>query len=129
MATSREPTTAATAGKSISETWNATGPATEALVNATSRWGVVTLAALLDGPVRFSALRREIGGISDRMLSQTLRLFEIDGLVSRNVLSEIPPHVEYCLTPSGVPIATRTAELIAAIRDQLPAILESRSRH
>ena len=129
MATSREPVTAAPAGASIAETWNAAGSATDALINATSRWGVVTLAVLLDGPVRFSALRREIGGISDRMLSQTLRLFEIDGLVNRNVLSEIPPHVEYCLTPSGVPVAMKAAELIAAIHGQLPAILQSRSRH
>lgn len=116
-------------GESISQTWTAGGPGREALITATSRWGVVTLASLLAGPMRFSALRREIGGISDRMLSQTLRLFEIDGLVERMVLSEIPPHVEYRLTPCGVPIASKMAELIAAIHEQLPFILESRSRH
>jgi len=129
MAKSRRATISAPTGEAIADTWNATGSAREALINATSRWGVLTLAALLDGPLRFAALRRAIGGISDRMLSQTLQLFEIDGLVEREVLSQIPPHVEYRLTPSGEPIATKMAELIAAIHDQLPAILESRSRH
>ena len=64
------------------------------------RWSVMVIYALRDGAVRFNALKRELG-ISQRMLSLTLRNLERDGLVLRHHFPEIPPRVEYELTPLG----------------------------
>lgn len=65
------------------------------------RWTAMIICALSDGPKRYSELRREIGGVSHKMLSQTLRSLEGDGLVQRTVYPLIPPKVEYRLTPLG----------------------------
>lgn len=65
------------------------------------RWTVLIVAALEDGPQRFSHLLRTVEGISQKMLTQTLRALEADGLVLRTVHAEIPPRVEYELTPLG----------------------------
>jgi DNA-binding HxlR family transcriptional regulator len=65
------------------------------------KWSVMVVAKLRNGPVRFNALKREIGGISQRMLTLTLRNLERDGLVIRTLYPEIPPRVEYKLTPLG----------------------------
>jgi DNA-binding HxlR family transcriptional regulator len=65
------------------------------------RWTVLIVGALDDGPQRFSALAARVGGISQKMLTQTLRSLERDGLVTRTVYAEVPPRVEYELTPLG----------------------------
>ncbi len=65
------------------------------------KWSVMVVGQLDDGPVRFNTLKREIGGISQRMLTLTLRNLERDGLVVRTMYPEIPPRVEYALTPLG----------------------------
>lgn len=65
------------------------------------KWSVMVVARLRHGPVRFNALKREIGSISQRMLTLTLRNLERDGLVIRTLYPEIPPRVEYKLTPLG----------------------------
>jgi DNA-binding HxlR family transcriptional regulator len=65
------------------------------------KWSVMVVARLRHGPVRFNTLKREIGGISQRMLTLTLRNLERDGLVIRTLYPEIPPRVEYRLTPLG----------------------------
>jgi DNA-binding HxlR family transcriptional regulator len=65
------------------------------------RWTVLIVGALDDGPVRFGALATRVGGISQKMLTQTLRSLERDGFVTRTVYPEIPPRVEYELTPLG----------------------------
>ena len=57
---------------------------------------------LADGPMRFNALLRAVAGISQRMLTRTLRNLERDGLVSRTVTPSVPPRVDYALTPLGV---------------------------
>lgn len=73
----------------------------EVLKHVTSQWGLLSLIVLLDGTHRFSELRRTIGGVSEKMLSQSLQCLVQDGLVSRNVLPAVSPHVEYSLTPLG----------------------------
>ncbi|NYI60242.1 winged helix-turn-helix transcriptional regulator [Cellulomonas soli] len=93
------------------------------LEHATGRWGALTLAALVDGPLRFAQVRRAVSGVSDRMLSQTLQRLEADGLLSRTQHSVIPPRVDYELTDLGRPIAARICDLIDAIYDQLPGIV------
>ena len=98
----------------------------EVLEHATGRWGGLTLAALVDGPLRFAQVRRAVGGVSDRMLAQTLQRLEADGLVSRTPRSTIPPHVDYDLTDLGRPIAEGVCGLIDAIYRQLPGIVTHR---
>ncbi|MEO6917683.1 MAG: helix-turn-helix domain-containing protein [Collimonas sp.] len=64
-------------------------------------WSVLVLTTLEPGPARFNQLRRQVGGISQRMLTVTLRHLERDGLVSRTVIPSTPPQVEYALTGLG----------------------------
>lgn len=65
------------------------------------KWSVMVVGRLAHGAIRFNTLRRDIGGISQRMLTLTLRNLERDGLVTRTMYPEIPPRVEYELTPLG----------------------------
>ncbi|MFE2929494.1 winged helix-turn-helix transcriptional regulator [Streptomyces sp. NPDC059278] len=76
-------------------------PSRLVLEHVTSRWGVLVLAALLDRSYRFSELRREVGGVSEKMLAQTLRTLERDGFVHRDAKPVIPPRVDYSLTELG----------------------------
>ncbi|MGI5481313.1 winged helix-turn-helix transcriptional regulator [Streptomyces lavendofoliae] len=76
-------------------------PSRQVLEHVTSRWGVLVLAALLERPYRFSELRRFIGGVSEKMLAQTLQTLERDGFVHRDAQPVIPPRVDYSLTALG----------------------------
>ena len=71
------------------------------LDHITSRWGVLILVALSSGTMRWGELRRWATGISEKMLAQTLRTLEADGLVLREQRPVIPPHVDYSLTDRG----------------------------
>ena len=64
----------------------------------TARWSSLVLVDLIDGPQRWSELRRRAGGVSDKMLAQTLRELEAGGLITRTVLDSRPPTVQYALT-------------------------------
>ena len=98
-------------------------PSREVLKHMTSRWGVLVLVMLLGGMHRFSELRRKIGGVSEKMLSQTLQALELDGLITRKSLPVVPPHVEYSLTPLGREAGAHLAALTGWIEDALPRIL------
>jgi DNA-binding HxlR family transcriptional regulator len=88
-------------------------PGRAVLAHVTGRWGTLVMAALkVDGTLRFSQLRARIGGISEKMLAQTLRELEGDGLVRRISLPVVPPHVEYDLTPMGIGVAQHLEALI-----------------
>lgn len=100
-------------------------PSREVLKHVTSRWGVLVLLALEDGTHRFSELRRAIGGVSERMLAQTLQWLEGDGLVDRVAYEVVPPHVEYSLTPLGREAAARVRALADWIETSLPAIAQN----
>lgn len=69
------------------------------------KWAVLVLGLLMDGPVRFNSLRRVVQGISQKMLSQTLKSLERDGLVSRKAIATVPVTVEYAITPLGRTLA------------------------
>ena len=99
-------------------------PSRRVLSHVTRRWGVLVLLALLDAEVmRFSALRRRIGGVSERMLAQTLQVLEADGFVDRRAFDVVPPHVEYRLTDTGREVAGHVAVLAGWIEDNLGRIL------
>jgi len=102
-------------------------PSRVVLSHVTSRWGVLVLVVLLGGMHRFSQLRREIGGVSEKMLAQTLDALVQDGFVLRRALPVIPPHVEYSLTPMGVEIAERLEVLVDWIEDNFPRIADARA--
>lgn len=99
------------------------------LQNVASRWGVLALVALREGPYRFSALRRRVEGVSERMLSQTLQALERDGMVHREVLEAIPPRVEYTLTELGAQVADRLEDLIVLVETNMDAILDAQATY
>lgn len=76
-------------------------PSRVVLDHVTSKWGVLVLVALDGRTLRWGELRRFVEGISEKMLAQTLKTLEADGLVARHARPVIPPHVEYSLTPLG----------------------------
>lgn len=86
----------------------------------TSQWGVLVLIVLRDGTHRFSALRRRIGGVSERMLAETLKRLEGHGLVLRVAYPVVPPQTEYSLTPLGVEAVEKVAALADWVEVNLP---------
>jgi len=77
------------------------GAISQILSRIGDKWTVLVVSMLGDGPMRFNEIRREIGGISQRMLTLTLRGLERDGLVTRTVFPTVPPRVDYELTKLG----------------------------
>jgi DNA-binding HxlR family transcriptional regulator len=100
-------------------------PSRVVLDHVTSKWGFLVLLALGEGhPLRWSELRRRAEGVSEKMLAQTLRTLEGDGLVVRDAKPVVPPHVEYSLTPLGVELAALLTPLMDWLVDHAPGILE-----
>jgi DNA-binding HxlR family transcriptional regulator len=99
-------------------------PSREVLKHLTSRWGVLVLIALEERTLRFSELRRMVGGVSERMLAQTLQWLEADGIVDRKAFNVVPPHVEYSLTPLGREAAGRVRGLADWIETSMPRIAQ-----
>ena len=101
---------------------------TEVLARVGDKWSVQVVMSLGEGALRFNALRRAVDGISQRMLTRTLRNLERDGLVSRAVTPSVPPRVDYSLTPLGHSLvqpvnalgawAVSNRETIAAARER-----------
>ncbi|MFG2027357.1 winged helix-turn-helix transcriptional regulator [Streptomyces sp. NPDC048825] len=121
-------TTPAVAGK-----WNVEGeamcPHRLVLEHVTSRWGVLVLIQLLDRPHRFSELRRAIGRVSEKMLTQTLQTLERDGLVHRDAKPVIPPRVDYSLTDLGREAAEQVRALAAWTSHRMDAVLKAREEY
>lgn len=101
-------------------------PSRDVLKHVTSRWGVLILLALRDGTHRFSELRRKMGGVSEKMLSQSLQWLEQDGFINRVSYPVVPPHVEYSLTPLGEQVSEKVADLADWIELNLPEVLAVR---
>jgi DNA-binding HxlR family transcriptional regulator len=98
-------------------------PSREILKHMTSRWGVLVLIALEKRTLRFSELRRAIGGVSERMLAQTLQWLEEDGMVDRKARQVFPPHVDYSLTALGKEAAEKVRILADWVEMNVPSIL------
>lgn len=103
-------------------------PSREILEHLTSKWSVLVLRCLSDGVHRFSELKQRIEGVSEKMLSQTLKTLEHDGFILRTVYPVVPPKVEYQLTILGSQAAEKTMYLIGWIEKSLPEIIESKER-
>src|SRR3954470_24372069 len=121
------------------DVFSADCPSRAAWEHVTGRWGALVLGALADGPMRFGAVRRAVGGVSDRMLSQTLQALERDGLVHREDHGTNPPHVEYSVTPAGPPggdcnvppagpgVADSVVALVETIHEVMPTVMSARA--
>ncbi|MFC5898697.1 winged helix-turn-helix transcriptional regulator [Streptomyces zhihengii] len=99
------------------------------LEHVTSRWGVLVLAALLERSHRFSELRRRIGGVSEKMLAQTLQTLERDGFVHRDAKPVIPPRVDYTLTGLGREAAEQVWALARWTERQVPEVAAARAAY
>ncbi|MFF2346377.1 winged helix-turn-helix transcriptional regulator [Pseudarthrobacter sp. NPDC058119] len=98
-------------------------PSRTLLDHVTSKWGVLLLIALSEGEQRWSDLRRRAEGISEKMLAQTLKTLERDGLVSRKAQPVIPPRVDYSLTERGYELSALLVPLAAWAFDHAEEII------
>ena len=89
-----------------------------------SKWGVLVLLALTDGTLRWGELRREVEGISEKMLASTLRTLEADGFVERTSYPEVPPRVEYALTELGRELMERMLPLVEWVASHAGEVLK-----
>ena len=101
-------------------------PSRQALDRIADRWTTLIIGQLAQRPHRFGELRRAIDGISQKMLTQTLRGLERDGLVSRRVLPTTPVAVEYALTPLGETLIAPMAAIHAWAEAHVPEMLAAR---
>ena len=99
----------------------------QALDRIADKWTCLVVYALVDGPRRHGELRRTIQGISQKMLTQTLRSMEADGLVRRTVIDVIPPHVEYALTPLGETLKEPLVAICQWAMQHLPELQAARA--
>ncbi|MEU0503619.1 helix-turn-helix domain-containing protein [Nocardia sp. NPDC005998] len=113
----------------MSDAFNSDCPAREVLDHITSRWGMLILTALGNGPLRFSELNAMIGGISEKMLSQTLRTLVRDGLIARTVEPTTPPRVSYELTALGQGLTESLQQFLGWIRQNTVEVMAAQSRH
>ncbi|WP_343464032.1 helix-turn-helix domain-containing protein [Pantoea sp.] len=111
------------------ELLNVNCPSREVLKRITSRWSVLVFLALREETLRFSTLRRKIGGVSERMLAQTLRYMEEDGFVARIAYDVVPPHVEYRLTPLGAEVAGQVIGLADWLESNVHRIVDRAEAH
>lgn len=113
----------------IADVFSRNCPSRQALENVGSKWGTLALLALTEGSYRFNALRRRVDGVSEKMLSQSLQALERDGLVTRDVVTTIPPRVEYALTALGVQVAAELKALIDVLEVSMPTISTARTSY
>jgi len=90
----------------VSNPYSSDCPTRKVLDRIADKWAVLVLGLLIEGPIRFNRLRRAVEGISQKMLSQTLKSLERDGLISRKAFATVPVTVEYAITPLGRTLAT-----------------------
>ena len=102
--------------------FNAGCPARAVLEMLAEKWALLLVHMLARGPARTSELRRQIGGISEKMLIQTLRRLERNGLVARHAYPEVPPRVEYELTALGASLSGPITVLDRWVEEHLPQV-------
>ena len=120
--TTVQPTALTSSGFSV---FNRECPARLVLEHVTSRWGVLALGALRERTYRFAELGRRLDGVSEKMLAQTLRTLERDGLVLRTSYEQVPPRVDYALTERGREVANLVTALVDWVESETAQILAS----
>ncbi|WP_047515942.1 helix-turn-helix domain-containing protein [Methylophilus sp. Q8] len=116
----------------ISTSWNAYNeqcPTRLMLNRIADKWAVLLLGLLERETKRFSTLQRETGGISQKMLTQTLRSLERDGLIQRTVYASVPPKVEYSITPLGFTLVAPLAAIRVWSETHIEEVLAAQSAY
>ena len=94
-----------------------------------NKWALLVILVISENePIRYNELGRKIPDISSRVLSNTLRILEADGLVDRRVYQEVPPRVEYSLTETGRSLVPIILELTAWAQNKMKTIIEHRNK-
>ncbi|MGW1916884.1 winged helix-turn-helix transcriptional regulator [Streptomyces sp. NPDC002076] len=104
-------------------------PSRQILDVLANKWTMLVMGALSGGPMRFGELRRRLDGITQKMLTQTLRTLERDGLVTRTVYPTIPPKVEYASTDLGESVTALMHAIRAWSEDNINAVLDARDAY
>ena len=106
-----------------------TCPTRTVMATIGGKWATLIVTALADGPMRHSELRRRIAGVSQKMLTQSLRELERDGLVSRQVTAEVPVRVDYELTELGLSLVPVVRALKHWSETNIERVLASREEY
>ncbi|MEV4800896.1 helix-turn-helix domain-containing protein [Nonomuraea sp. NPDC049421] len=93
------------------------------------KWSALVVLCLIGGPMRFTQLRARIGGVTPKVLTQTLRAMEQDGLLTREVFAEVPPRVEYTLTDLGRSLHGPISVVAEWAEDNVHEIMRCREKH
>ncbi|MFG1912613.1 winged helix-turn-helix transcriptional regulator [Kribbella sp. NPDC048928] len=107
----------------------ATCPARQLLDRISDKWVTLVVTALADGPQRYSDLSRRIAGVSQKMLTQTLRSLERDGLLTRTVTASVPVRVDYDLTPLGRTLMPLIAAIKSWADTHMPEVNNARTTY
>lgn len=116
-------------GDLLGELYVSDCPGRSVLDHVLSKWGMLVILALAERTYRYAELRRRVGGVSERMLALTLRTLEQDGFVARRDYGEVPPRVDYSLTPLGYGLAEELDSLGRWIATNTPRVLAAREKH
>lgn len=111
------------------DVYNAHCPTRLVLNRIADKWTVLIVGALKEETKRFGQLRREIDGISQKMLTQTLRGLERDGLLTRTIYASIPPKVEYALTPLGLTLVSLLDAIQVWSEANIEAVLKAQATY
>jgi DNA-binding HxlR family transcriptional regulator len=103
-------------------------PSRKVLERISDKWTALVIYALAEETMRYGELQRRIGGVSQKMLTQTLRSLEDDGLVARKIYPVVPPMVEYSLTPLGRTLTEPLTAVRLWAEKHLPQLLANRQR-
>lgn len=104
-------------------------PSRSVLRHLTDRWTPLVVGVLAEGPARFGEVRDQVGGVTAKVLTQTLRSMERDGLVSRRAQSTMPPRVDYELTPLGLTLVAPLDALRSWAEQHAGEVLGARSSY
>ncbi len=109
--------------------YSADCPTRQVLDRIADKWAMLVLGLLTDGPVRFNQLRRAVDGLSQKMLSQTLKNLERDGLVERKAFATVPVTVEYAMTPLGRTLAVTVDEIRLWAESNIAEVQKAQRRY
>lgn len=104
-------------------------PSNSVLELIAGKWSLLIVHCLRDGAQRYSAVQRAVEGISQKMLTQTLRELERDGLISRTVYPVVPPHTEYALTPLGRSLQAVASQMGHWAEQHMDQVIQARAMY